>query len=128
MAWADSSPLFAAAAAGHADAARLLLDATPELARVPNPAGRTPLFAAAMSGSLELVELLLRGGKQDLDVADKWGASPITAAARAGHVRVVQALLESGARSVGAVEAAEEAHRPECIALVRQHAAGKALA
>ncbi len=55
-----------AAAAGHTDIARLLLQRAPELRDSTSPSGMTPTMMAAMEGHIYIVKLLLDAG------ADPW--------------------------------------------------------
>ena len=88
-----ATPLLAACAEGHVDAARLLLDNGADLHRRDSQ-GHTPLNLAACYGHIEVVQLLLDSGADaDLNVADEDGDTPIANAKAAGNASIV-ALLE----------------------------------
>ncbi len=108
IAWMQSLPkrdggyraLHYAAAGGHRDVARRLLDAGAEPGAAAR-AGETPLSLAAWRGDLELVRLLLDAGAParrppDLAESRPWN-SPVGAAVFARHEPVVRLLLERGA-------------------------------
>lgn len=85
-------PASAAAAHGHLECLRILLDAGAGL-DMPNAYGSTPMHDAAYSGELGCVtELLKRGASPN--PTDANGNTPIVAACAAGHVSVVKTLLE----------------------------------
>ena len=88
----SGNPVAGAAAHGHLECLRLLLDAgaRPDM---PNGYGSTPMHDAAYHGELGcVVELLKRGAAADSTDAN--GSTPLVAACAAGHVNVVKALLE----------------------------------
>lgn len=88
--------LHAAAAAGQAEAATVLLEAG--CARNPRDAsGRMPLHYAAYAGHVPAVEALLDKEARPDVKEPKQESTPLHAAARQGHVEVVEALLNRGA-------------------------------
>ena len=90
------TPLVNAAAGGHVDAVRLLLDegAPPSLA---TDDGGTALYWAASEGHDSVVRLLLdRGALVDAIRVRDW--TPLTAAIYNGHESVALILLKAGAR------------------------------
>ena len=93
---AGATPLFLAAAHGHADLVALLLKAE---AKVDTPKASdlaTPLCIAAQEGHLEVVGMLLAAGA-DTQAATADGQTPLLAAAAAGHLEIAALLLEAGA-------------------------------
>jgi ankyrin repeat protein len=92
----DRTPLYIAAANGHAEITRLLIDAGAELdAR--NKYGRTPLYAAAANGHTEIAKLLIDAGAK-LDARDKDDWTPLHyAAAIHGHTEIARLLIQVGA-------------------------------
>jgi ankyrin repeat protein len=93
-----------AAAAGHTQELRRLLDAHPELldargnpSRVPLPKGATALHAAAAGNHAACVWLLLDAGAA-VDIRDYGdNASALHFAAQAADLEIVRALVEAGA-------------------------------
>jgi ankyrin repeat protein len=91
--------LWHAAAKGHVELARALLDAGARI-DAPNEDGVMPLMEAAGAGSLALVRLLVERGA-DLHAKDDNGTTACMRAARAGAEDVVAWCLEHGASSTG---------------------------
>ncbi len=80
-----------AAAAGHTDIARLLLQRAPELCDSTSPSGMTPTMMAAMEGYIYIVKLLLDAG------ADPWlksqgGMTATDFARQYGHPDIEEGL------------------------------------
>ncbi len=98
--------LIEAAANGHADTARVLLEAGAD-PDIRDAEGKTALFWAASQGFTPTVQLLLEAGANP-DLPDLTGMNPLMAAAKNGFRRVVALLLENGAE----VNAVEESGRP----------------
>lgn len=85
--WMTGTPLNSAAAGGHADVARVLLDSAAD----PNArqaSGWTPLHSATHNGDLELVELLLGRGADPAATNDD-GATVLSMAEEEGSAEVV---------------------------------------
>jgi hypothetical protein len=88
--------LYLAAQNGHADVAKLLLDASADRDKASN-AGVTPLYIAAEKGHADIAKLLLDAGA-DRDQAQKSvGWTPLIMAASKGHVEIAKLLLDGGA-------------------------------
>lgn len=87
--------LLAAAAAGHEDLVRLLLDhsANPN---VSNEYGYTPLSSATHHGYPRIIALLLKRGANP-DPASVYGETPLMSAAMNGRLDIVRLLLRAGA-------------------------------
>jgi ankyrin repeat protein len=93
---AGVTPIFYAAAEGHLEVVKLLLE---NGAIVENPGSRTgltPLHAAAAAGRTEMLKFLLAKGAQ-ADVRDRLNCTPLMLAVLGGHVEAVKVLLENGA-------------------------------
>ena len=87
-----------AAAAGHADRLRHLLDADPEARHARTPEGFTPLGLAAFLGGPDVVRVLLEHGADPDDDADnQFGVRPVNAAAAAHDHATMRLLLDAGA-------------------------------
>ncbi|CAH0713010.1 unnamed protein product, partial [Brenthis ino] len=93
---AGGTALHAAARAGRAGAAALLLRAGARA--VPDADGWSPLRAAAWAGHVEVVDVLLEHGC-DVDCVDADNRTALRAAAWSGHEAVVARLLAGGARA-----------------------------
>lgn len=92
----DETPLHLAAACGHVECCRLLLDAGAD-ANAQAFQGGTPLHAAVSQRNEECVELLLsRGANPNLAGSENL-ETPLHAAARQGSEPLCKALLEAGA-------------------------------
>jgi ankyrin repeat protein len=84
------TPLHSAAAAGHFEIAKLLLEkGAPVDTR--QQGGFTPLMSAALRGDVELAELLIEHGA-DLALRDDTGRSAADHAAAAGHAALAEKL------------------------------------
>ena len=113
--WYGQTALMWAAAAGHADIVRILLEAganvdehshaidTPRrnlestYGNVDYPkGGLTALHFAAREGQREAVQALIDGGA-DLDAVDEEGANALIFAVTSGHLDIATLLLEAGA-------------------------------
>jgi ankyrin repeat protein len=87
------TPLGEAAAEGHLEVARLLIEEGAEL----NPGGFSwPLWRAAAGGHLDMVKLLLDAGA-DVNGRGHGGESPLHAACREGEFEIAVVLLSRGA-------------------------------
>ena len=90
-------PLLLAAAHGHAQVVRLLLEAGASIEwQHPEDGDRTALHYAAFEGRFEAVRVLLEFGA-DKDAQDANGLSPLHFAARHDYSDIVHLLLEFGA-------------------------------
>jgi ankyrin repeat protein len=90
-----STPLYAAAEAGHLAVVQLLLQAGADINHA-NEDGWTPLFIACANGHLGVAEALLRAGA-DREKPNEGGWTPLHAAADRGRIAVVRMLLLAGA-------------------------------
>ena len=88
--------LHRAAAYGHVDLVRLLLQAGAYVNAV-DADGATPLLAAAYHGHLAVVKILVEAGANINAQETRHGFTPLQEAARKGHVEVVRLLLVKGA-------------------------------
>ena len=89
------TPLYCAAANGHVEAVRLLLEACAHKDWA-DVHGTTPIFLASCEGHVEVVRVLLEA-RADNTHANRDGQTPIIAACRTGHLEVVRLLLEARA-------------------------------
>ncbi len=87
--------LLIAAASGHTDVVRLLLEKGADI-HATNNFGHTSLMWAAMDGHTDTVRLLLDWGA-DMNHRDKWRDTALIKAAWKGHVDIVKLLLRRGA-------------------------------
>ena len=99
----SSTPLGIAAATGHPEVARILVQAPAINIDKATDIGITPLSIAAQRGHKNIVRLLLRKGAAP-DGADQTGVSPLHAACLHGHTAIVQMLLYFGADKDAEVE------------------------
>ena len=91
------APLHWAAARGHLEVAKLLLDAGADPNQQgPKPDLVTPLHLAAGSGHFEVVKLLHASGA-DLSSGEGGVGTPLHFASAKNHTNVVEYLVESGA-------------------------------
>lgn len=88
-----AAPIQSAAAAGHIDIVRMLLENRAD-PNVREQGGYAPLHAAAQNGDEEMIRTLLYGGA-DLNIKSKDGKTPLDLANEAGHTKTV-ALLKEG--------------------------------
>lgn len=91
-----NSLLAHAAAKGHAEFVKLLIDAGAD-AGVPGKSRRTPLIAAAGDGNTGLVALLLGARDCGLNTRDGDNWTALAHAVNGGHQDVVRQLLDAGA-------------------------------
>lgn len=101
-----NTPLFWAAAQGHADVAQLLLDANADPAQR-NQGGDTPVLWACRSGTTAVVELLLQHEPSVQRCANMSGMTPLMCAGAGAHTAVLQLLLASS-ESLRALDAVDE--------------------
>ncbi len=84
-----------AAAGGHLDVVKLLLDCGAD-ANSTNEAGVTALMRAALMGHPQVVSLLLDSGA-DVEAKDQEGWPPLILVCREGHTDVARLIIEIGA-------------------------------
>ena len=98
---ADALPeldLYEAAALGHSDRVKALVEAHPDAVRAEAPDGFTALHLAAFFGQLEAAAVLLEHGAAPDAVAGNGSLlRPLHSAAAGGHAAIVGLLLERGA-------------------------------
>jgi hypothetical protein len=91
-----ATALLIAAAGGHTDVMKLLIDAGADVSWQ-DKHGDSPLMAAVRIGALDAVKLLLTRGAR-LDQQDSGGRTALMWAARTGRVDVARVLLDASAR------------------------------
>lgn len=90
------TPLFLAAAGGHADVVERLLECEDIYSELANITGNTPLFMAATHGYTDIVEQLLKKSSPDIvSMATIHGNTPLLMAAANGYRDIVELLLKS---------------------------------
>ena len=85
------TPLWRAAADGHANVVRILLETNAVDVNVRSLTKHTPLFWAAARGHAEVVRLLLKHGAQQ-NCKDKDGRSPLIIARTKGQMQIINIL------------------------------------
>ena len=90
------TPLFLAAAEGHANIVALLLEAGANKDQ-PQHGMATPLYIAAQNGNLDSVRLLVES-RADVNQADDRSETPLMITASEGYLEIVKLLVASGAR------------------------------
>ena len=92
----DSTPLLFACRAGHAEAARILLQAGayPDCC---DSSGMTALDHATQEGHLEMITVLLKHGADKDFQSQSNGSTPLLTACRRGRVEAARLLLQAGA-------------------------------
>jgi ankyrin repeat protein len=90
-----STPLITAAALGHTEAAKILIEAGADL-NYQNADGSTALHTAAVFGRTEVAKVLIDAGT-DLNKKNNTGSTALHAAAFFCRVAIVKTLLEKGA-------------------------------
>ena len=89
----DRTPLMIAAAEGHEQIVKLLLDSGADINKV-DEYGETPLFTAAAEGHEQIVKLLLDSGA-DINKTNEYGETPLYIAAVYGYDQIVKLLLDA---------------------------------
>ncbi|MEM6553346.1 MAG: ankyrin repeat domain-containing protein [Planctomycetota bacterium] len=92
----DDRPLHRAVRLGHAEIAKMLLEAGADV-RARQSDGPTPLFLAAQHGQGAMIPVLLEAGADVADAGDDERDTALHRAAAAGHAEAVRALLVAGA-------------------------------
>jgi ankyrin repeat protein len=117
----ERTPLHVAAALGHDEVARLLLDAGAS-PKARDECRETPLHLAAAGNRASTVRLLLERGAE-ADAKGRDGMTPLLYAAARGHAEAGQALIDAGADARAATRAQESALHyavsSNCLPLVR---------
>jgi len=90
------TPLNAAAANGHKDVVKMLLESDIDVDKT-GTMGNTPLYSAAENGHKTIVKMLLEEGA-DPNIKNSQGVSPIYSASKNGHGDIVKMLMKSGAK------------------------------
>ncbi len=91
----SGTPLLAAAAAGHLDAVRVLLEAGAD-PRLKNANGEDALLHAVAPGHARIVDLLIDAGAE-VDTRGPEGRAALSIAAWGGHETILKTLLDHGA-------------------------------
>eukprot|EP00421_Protoceratium_reticulatum_P075670 CAMPEP_0168407410 /NCGR_PEP_ID=MMETSP0228-20121227/26147_1 /TAXON_ID=133427 /ORGANISM="Protoceratium reticulatum, Strain CCCM 535 (=CCMP 1889)" /LENGTH=369 /DNA_ID=CAMNT_0008421077 /DNA_START=76 /DNA_END=1182 /DNA_ORIENTATION=+ len=112
--FAGATPLMAAAAAGHSEVARMLVNCGAKSTPADAESGRTALHRASQRGHAEVARLLLQSGAL-VDADDKQGCTPLALAAEAGHGEVVRILLCAGA-TMSTADSEGESAVAKCVA------------
>ena len=90
-----STALMGAAANGHTEIARALIQAEVDLHKT-SIHGDTALILAAINGHTEIAQALIQAGA-DLNKTNKYGHTALILAAHNGHTEIAQALIQAGA-------------------------------
>jgi hypothetical protein len=88
------TPLFIAAAKGHASVTKQLIAARCNI-NCPNAHGNTPLQIAAQEGHTAITEQLI-AARCDVDLRSKHGLTALHSAAQDGHAAVTEQLIAAG--------------------------------
>ena len=91
----DCSPLWVAAATGHLNVMKLLIDHNADVDGR-NATNSTPLRAAAYDGRLEIVSCLVENGA-DVNARDEFESTPLMISCSNGNMDVASYLIEQGA-------------------------------
>jgi ankyrin repeat protein len=92
-----STALALAAAKGHMESVRSILEMDKTIASIKDGLGRTPLLVASAGGHAAVVKLLCRADRKQVNEADDQGLTPFYKASSGGHTECMKILLESGA-------------------------------
>ena len=91
----DCTALWVAAAKGHFDVVRLLIEQSAEVdSRTSN--NSTPLRAAAVDGHLDIVRCLVENGA-DVNARNNFNSTPLMITCHSGHLDVASYLVKHGA-------------------------------
>ncbi len=88
--------LHVAAAEGHADIARILIENGADVKAVSELKDARALHLAARFGHVDVLAVLLDSGA-DIEARDQYRQTPLSRAAKLGHVEAVRLLLDRGA-------------------------------
>ncbi|KAM7519342.1 hypothetical protein LguiB_018304 [Lonicera macranthoides] len=91
----NETPLHIAAARGHVDFAKAVLQLKPDLVNELDSRLRSPLHLASANGHLEMVKLLLDAGSDVCLLEDEFGRIPLHLAMVKGRVKVVNELVRA---------------------------------
>jgi uncharacterized protein len=92
-----STALAIAAAKGHFEAVRSLLEADRTVCAIKDGLGRTPLAVAAAGGHFKVLSLLCNADRSQVNEPDNQGLSPFFKAACGGHTECMKVLVDFGA-------------------------------
>lgn len=95
--WIGSRLVHVAAALGHLDCLRRLIEVLHAEYDPRDPRGCTPTFLAAHFGHESVVRYLLDTHKSNPDAVNNKGLSPLCKSSSKGHLGIVRALLDGGA-------------------------------
>ncbi|XP_069700269.1 26S proteasome non-ATPase regulatory subunit 10-like [Periplaneta americana] len=90
------TPIQAAAAHGHLDMCRFLIESGANVNTYDSLAGLSPLLAAAGKNYLDIATLLLDAGA-NVNAKNKFNKTPLHIAAQKGHLEICRLLIERGA-------------------------------
>jgi hypothetical protein len=107
---AGATPLWAAAAAGHAALVPVL--ATTSNINLADREGDTPLHAAAEEGHDSVAAALIAAGA-DVQLGDSQGHAPLIVSANQGHMQVVQLLLAALAKECSKQKGCQQGRRQQ---------------
>jgi len=94
----DYAPIHTAAAEGHADIVRLLLEKSLHSGLVDSSLN-TPLHIASARGHTEVVSILLTIKPYDHSTRNIQNNTPLHLAVNGGHLKIVQMLIEEGVKT-----------------------------
>ncbi len=113
------TPLFIAAATGHAECVAILLEVKGLNLNYRSAGGKTALFQAAENGHAECVRLLVNAPGINVNVTNDNRETPLYTAARYGHADCVRELLK--ARNIEVNSPNLSGATPLCIAAYKGH-------
>ena len=123
----EETCLHAAAASGHLDICRLLIDKGAQV-EAKDGTGCAPLHFAAIQGHVEIVRLLCDRGA-DVEARHNGGGRPLHASASYGHISVVKELIEERNAEINArddrgrmaLRHARDRNKPDIAAYLVSH-------